>query len=50
MYGKSGVTGVAGAGALALTGRPVWGLVLIAVLSIVLGLMLIRAVCLREQA
>ncbi|MDQ1359359.1 MAG: hypothetical protein QOF20_3395 [Acidimicrobiaceae bacterium] len=50
MYGKPTATGVVGAGALAATGRPIWGLVLLGVLMILLGLILVRAVCLRGQS
>lgn len=50
MYVKPAASGVIGAGALALTGRPVWGLVLLGVMLIVLGLALVRVVYLRGQA
>ena len=48
MYGKATVTGVAGSSALALTGHPVWGLVLVGLLLIVLGLAAVRAVSVRR--
>ena len=50
MYGKPTATGVLGAGALAFTGRPIWGLVLFGVIMILLGLLLVRAVCVRGQS
>jgi hypothetical protein len=34
---------------LAFTGRPVWGLVLLGVVLIMLGLLLVRAMCVRGQ-
>jgi 4-amino-4-deoxy-L-arabinose transferase-like glycosyltransferase len=47
MYGKPGVTGIVGAGGLAATGRPIWGLILLAVLLIVMGLILLRSAVVR---
>jgi len=48
MYGKTAVTGVAGSGLLAVTGRPVWGLVLFGAVLVMLGLLLLRAVSVRS--
>jgi hypothetical protein len=47
MYTKPGVTGVVGAGSLAATGRPIWGLVLLGLMLILMGLILLRSVVVR---
>ncbi len=50
MYGKPTATGVVGAGALAATGRPIWGLLVLALTLILMGLILVRVVYMRGRA